>query len=472
MRIVLWLARRELRDQLRDWRIMVPLVVLILAFPFLMQEVAAQAVGFFARYGTTLIAYRLIPFSVLIIGFFPITISLVVALESFVGEKERGTIEPLLNTPVENWQLYCGKLLAGVVTPLLASYMSIGLYLAMVSSQGLQMPTAGTLALLLTLTTGHAIMMVGAALVVSVQSTSIRAANLLASFIVIPVAILMQGESVLLFWGSEQVLWLAVVAVVVMAGLLVRLGLAHFRREYLIGRDFDALNAGWMWTTFWGALRGESRSLRTWYVTQVRDAIRRLGIPSLIILGIAMGGFWISFRWTMQNVPRLLSTATSSDLAELVEDARASAGLAEPNPSFSASDILAHNLRATALVVLGGLVSFSVLGVSAYLLNIGVIGGVLAVFGIMGYSPGIVFAAGILPHGAFEIPALMLTSAAVLKVGAVLVTPQTGKSMGHVVLEQLADSAKVLVGVVVPLLLISAVVEAYVTPSILRTTLR
>jgi stage II sporulation protein M len=227
-----------------------------------------------------------------------------------------------------------------------------------------------------------------------------------------------------------------------------------------------------MWTTFWGALRGESRSLRTWYVTQVRDAIRRLGIPSLIILGIAMGGFWISFRWTMQNVPRLLSTATSSDLAELVEDARASAGLAEPNPSFSASDILAHNLRATALVVLGGLVSFSVLGVSAYLLNIGVIGGVLAVFGIMGYSPGLVFAAGILPHGAFEIPALMLTSAAVLKVGAVLVTPQTGKSMGHVVLEQLADSAKVLVGVVVPLLLISAVVEAYVTPSILRTTLR
>jgi hypothetical protein len=107
IRMIGLVARRELRDQARDWRIMLPLMILTLAFPFLMNEVAAQAVAFFARYGTPLIAYRLVPFSVLIIGFFPITISLVVALESFVGEKERGTIEPLLNSPLANWHLYC-----------------------------------------------------------------------------------------------------------------------------------------------------------------------------------------------------------------------------------------------------------------------------------------------------------------------------------------------------------------------------
>src|ERR1700690_1257111 len=140
---MIWLiSRRELRDQFRDWRILFPLIVLTFSFPLLMNEVAGQAVSFFARYGTNLIADRLIPFSVLIIGFFPITISLVVALESFVGEKERGTIEPLLSSPIENWHLYFGKLLVGVFTPLIAGYTSIVFYMIIVSHQHLQMPTA------------------------------------------------------------------------------------------------------------------------------------------------------------------------------------------------------------------------------------------------------------------------------------------------------------------------------------------
>src|SRR5512140_292110 len=152
LRMIWLVAQRELRDQLRDWRILFPLAVLTGSFPLLMDAVAREAVRFFARYGTTLIAERLVPFSVLIIGFFPITISLVVALESFVGEKERGTIEPLLSAPLKNAHLYFGKLLIGVLTPLTASYLSIAIYLFMVSRHTLNMPSFGTLVLLLTLT--------------------------------------------------------------------------------------------------------------------------------------------------------------------------------------------------------------------------------------------------------------------------------------------------------------------------------
>ena len=471
LRSILLLSGRELRDQLRDWRIVLPLTILTAAFPFLMKEVAAQAVAFFARFGTTLIAYRLIPFSILIIGFFPITISLVVALESFVGEKERGTIEPLLNAPLKNWHLYCGKLLVGIVTPLAASYVSIALYLAMVSGQKLQMPSLSTLALLLMLTTVHAILMVSAALVISVQSTSIRAANLLASFIIVPVAIMMQGESMLLFWGTDRVLWLAVIGVAIMAGLLVRLGLAHFQREYLIGREFDELNTQWIWRTFWTAFRGGSGRVGDWYRIQVTRALRQLTVPLLIVAGIAAVGFWSSYGWTTRNVPRLLSAASAGDLTEMVKDARDSAGLAEIDSHMSAVNIFANNLRATSLVFLSGLVTFSVLGIAAYLLNVGLVGGVLGVFGIIGYSPCLLFAAGLLPHGIFEIPALMLASATVLRIGAVLVTPQMGKSMGQILLELLADGAKVLLGVVLPLLMVAALVEAHVTPTILLAVL-
>ena len=269
------MPRRELRDQLRDWRIVLPLAILTLTFPILMNEVARQAVAFFARFGTTLIADRLVPFSILIIGFFPITITLVVALESFVGEKERGTIEPLLNAPVKDWHLYCGKLLVGILSPLSASYLSIGLYLLLVSGQRLQLPAAMTIVLLITLTTVHALLMVSAALVISVQSTSIRAANLLASFVIIPVALMLQGESVLLFWGTDEVLWLAVLAVVVMAALFVRLGLAHFQREYLIGRELDQLNVRWIGRTFWSAFRGNANGALSWFRVRVAPASAR-----------------------------------------------------------------------------------------------------------------------------------------------------------------------------------------------------
>src|SRR3990170_2271197 len=125
-----WLvAGRELRDQFRDWRVLTPMVILVLCFPVLMNEFAKQTVDFLNQYNANLILDRLVPFSIMIIGFFPITVSLVVALEAFVGEKERGTIEPLLSSPIENWQLYFGKLLVGVITPLMASYLSIALYM-------------------------------------------------------------------------------------------------------------------------------------------------------------------------------------------------------------------------------------------------------------------------------------------------------------------------------------------------------
>lgn len=472
LRMIWLVTRRELHDQFRDWRILFPLLVLTLSFPLLMNEVAKQAVSFFARYGTMLIADRLVPFSVLIIGFFPITISLVVALESFVGEKERGTIEPLLSAPLENWHLYFGKLLVGVLTPLVASYASIAFYLGMVSRQHLQMPTPYTLSLLVTLTTAHAVLMVSAAIVISVQSTSVRAANLLASFIVIPVAVLMQGESVLLFWGTDRVLWLAILGVVIMAGLLIRLGLAHFQREYLLGREFDSLNLGWMWRTFWGSFRGEANSVFDWYRIEVRKVTRRLVVPMLVIGALAFIGYVLSYHWAVVNIPKMLSSATAGDMSDLVKDARQSVGLAQVHQNLSAFYIFGNNLRAMLLIFLGGIVSFSVLGMLTYLVNVGLVGAVLGIFRLIGYSPALLFAAGLLPHGIFEIPALMLATAVVLRFGAVLVTPQMGKSMGQVVFELLADWAKVFFGVVIPLLTIAAVIETYLTPFILQAVMR
>ena len=109
------------------------------------------------------------------------------------------------------------------------------------------------------------------------------------------------------------------------------------------------------------------------------------------------------------------------------------------------------------------------LGIFVYLINLGVVGVVLAAFGFMGYSPVSLAIGGLLPHGIFEIPALIIASAAVLRIGAVLVTPQSGRSLGVVLIDALADWCKVTLGIVLPLLAIAAVIEAYLTPVILMS---
>lgn len=468
-----WLvAGRELRDQFRDWRVLTPMVILVLCFPVLMNEFAKQTVDFLNQYNANLILDRLVPFSIMIIGFFPITISLVVALESFVGEKERGTIEPILSAPLDDWQLYFGKLLVGVVTPLIASYLSIALYLLMINRQELTIPPFSVMVQLILLTTTHATLMVSAAIVISVQSTSVKAANLLASFVVIPVAILMQGEAVMLFWGNEQVLWLAVVGVMIIALLLIRVGIAHFQREYLLGREIDVINLPWIWRTFLSNFIGGAGSIGGWYRNVLGSAFRRILPAVFFVVLIAGVSTWLGYDWVIKNVSETIALASPEDLKRVEERVRELPDLANLREHLSAPFLFLNNTRAMVAILAAGLVSFSVLGVLFYMMNIGLLGGVFAILELLGVSPWPIFLAGVLPHGILEIPALMIGSAAVLYLGVAIVTPQVGKSMGEVILELLADWTKIFVGLVVPMLAVAALIEAYVTPGLLLNVLK
>lgn len=468
-----WLvARRELRDQLRDWRVLLPMIILVFCFPILMNEFAKQAIDFLNQYDADLIEQRLVPFSIMIIGFFPITISLVVALEAFVGEKERGTIEPMLSAPLDNWQLYFGKLLVGVVTPLVASYVSIAFYLVMILRQDLVMPSPMLMLQLTLLTTSHAILMVSAAIVISVQSTSVKAANLLASFIVIPVAILMQGEAVLLFWGNERVLWLAIAGVMIISLLLIRVGIAHFQREYLLGREIDVINMRWILRTFSKNFLGGAHSLGEWYGSVLSNSLRRVA-PSVVFTVLIAGvSIWMGYNWIMDNVSEVIASASPEYLERIEARAREMPDVANLREQINAPFLFLNNTRAIATIFVAGLVSFSVLGVILYMVNIGLIGGLFALFELLGQNPWPLFAYGVLPHGIFELPALIIGSAVVLYMGAALVTPQTGKSMGEVILELLADWTKIFIGLVIPLLAIAAVIEAYITPGLLAGVIK
>jgi uncharacterized membrane protein SpoIIM required for sporulation len=469
LRRALLISKREVRDQLRDWRIIAPIIILTLIFPLLMNFTAGQLVGFVERYGAPIIGDRLIPFLLMVVGFFPISVSLVIALESFVGEKERHSLEPLLSSPLSDTELYIGKTLAAMLPPLFAAYLGITVYLT-----GLALTIGWTanlvlLAQILALTTIQALVMVAGAVVISAQTTSVRAANLLASFIIIPMALLVQGESLIMFWGQYQVLWWVIFGLLLLTIVLIRMGVHLFNREELLGRDLDEINLKAAGRTLAAAYAGRARGqgLLAWYRLEVAGTVRRLDVPiafMALALAAALGlGFYYA------RLYKLPLEAVSLD--DVVEQFQANLGALDFVSARGVVWVLFTNLRALALATAAGMFSFGVLAVVLLMTPVALVGYFAGQVALIGLNPVVFLAAFVLPHGLFEIPAAILEGAAILRLGASVLAPPRGQSLGQGWLAALADWAKISLAVVVPLLIVAALMEVFVTPVVVRRLL-
>lgn len=456
------ITKREVRDQFRDWRIVIPILVLTLIFPSIMNFTAERAVSFVANYGANIVGERLIPFLLMVVGFFPISVSLVIALESFVGEKERKSIEPLLSSPLEDWHMYLGKLIAVMVPPLIASYLGIAVYLWGVYQKLGWTPEPVLLIQILLLTFVQAIVMVSGAVVISTQATSVRAANLLASFVIIPMSFVIQGESMVMFWAAYGALWWVILAMGVLALLLVRMGLAHFNREALLGRELDTLDMKAGWKFFRKQFVGEARSLGGWFYQEIPTALKRMRLPIAVATLILVGAIAVGLRESSQfSLP-----PNALDLNNFQIDAFKQLGPVNLLDSQGVGIIWFHNLRAAALAFLLGIISFGVFGVLVLMLPFVLIGYFMGTLAGAGIPPLTFMAAFILPHGIFEIPAIILVGAGIIYMGGMMLTPTPNKTIGDAWMEAMADWARVMVGLGIPLFFFAAIFEVFLTPRV------
>ena len=472
------ITRREVRDSLRDWRIVTPIVLLTLIFPALMtftSEVGANvAVIWGVGQNANVIMGQLVPFSLMIVGFFPISFSLVVALESFVGERERRSIEPLLSMPISDGALYLGKLLSSVTVPLLASYLGVGIYFVGLILYSEYVISSEVLVLIVVLTTMEALVMVSGAVVVSSQTTSVRAANLVASFIIIPVALLLQVEAVFLFWRQYEVLW-AIVAILGMVNLmLIRTGMRIFNREELLSREFDEISLPRVWRTFrhlFACLPVSARlprdgpaaplSLRRLYFHDLPQLLRLQRAPIVIAAAVVVGG--LAVGWAVAQLYPL--PAGLIDVAGLGNYDWAGDMPDVPLlPGFDARGIFLHNLRVVGVSLALAPLSFGsvplMLSLPAMLL-VGFFAGEAA---FLGLNPLVFLLVFIMPHGILELPAIVLATAFGLRLGASIMAPPAGFSVTEGLLLSVADLIKVFFLVVVPMLFLAAVLEVYLTP--------
>jgi uncharacterized membrane protein SpoIIM required for sporulation len=290
----------------------------------------------------------------------------------------------------------------------------------------------------------------------------------LASFVVVPVAFLLQGETVLIFWGNEDVLWFAIVAVTLLAVLLVRLGLSHFRREYLLGREIDTLNFKLMWRKFRQRFVGNATSVMDWYRNEIPVTLSALRHPLMIVLVLAVAAVIASYMWVINYVPSYIELTPEriGSIREFVADNLSNLGMLSAD--LPAPVLFLHNARTVVTFLLLGLLSFGTLGLTLFIVNIALVGGVMGAASLVGYSPLLTLSAGVLPHGIFELTAVFLATAAMLKVGAQLVTPQGDKSLGEVLLISLADWFRIFIGIVLPFLAVAALIEIYITPLLIK----
>ncbi len=475
------ITRREVRDSLRDWRIIAPIIVLTFMFPFLAQFVAGRFQNFLEGFGAELIGARTIPFLLMVVGFFPISISLVIALETFVGEKERRSLEPLLSTPLTNTELYIGKTLAAMIPPLLSSFGGMAVYLGSVLFSDLAWrPPPMLIIQIILLTTVQALVMVTGAVVVSSQTNSTRAANLLASFIIIPMALLIQAESAIIFLAPDaesqygiSALWAIVAGMFVTAVMFLRVGNSIFNREELLSSTIDRLNLRGTFGKIWRYIIAvdddgtPARNLFDWYRRGVPYALGRIRSSIYVTIGVLSFAFLVGFvfsqfeQWQIPLPPQAEIAEMTSDTS----DARETVSLAVQSDSLSFRFIFTQNSRVLLATLLLSVFSFGVAALVIPPITFLLLGYLVGVLLANGYDLSLILF-GVGTHGIIEIPTIVLAASVSLALGAVVTRPPQGETVGHAWLTTLGHVIKLVFALIIPGLIIAALIESQITPQV------
>lgn len=473
-------TRREVRDSFRDWRILAPIIILTFLFPFLAQFVAGRFTSFVTQYGADIIGERTIPFLLMIVGFFPISISLVIALETFVGEKERRSLEPLLSTPLTNTELYIGKTLAAMIPPLVSSYGGMLVYLSsLVLGDLAWRPQPMLVIQIMLLTTVQALVMVTGAVVVSSQTTSTRAANLLASFIIIPMTLIIQGESAIMFLAPDAesprgigALWAIIAGMIIVVMLLLRVGNSIFNREELLGRTIDQFNIKAFGRRIWGHIcavddAGDpARNIVDWYRRGMGYTLRRMRLEIRVTIAVfvlsLVGGmvFGVVTDWRLPLLQDVDPAMIGTNLVEISD------GLNFYGAN-AAVGIFTQNGRVILGATLLSLFTFGSMALVIMPITFFVLGFLFVQIVAAGISPMFMIPA-VLTHGIIEIPVAVIATAAALRLGAVVTRPPAGMTVGAAWTQALGDTLKLGLGLIIPGLIVGAIIEAYLTPVVVR----
>lgn len=156
--------------------------------------------------------------------------------------------------------------------------------------------------------------------------------------------------------------------------------------------------------------------------------------------------------------------ALRDSLLSMVLSSMESMGIVNEDGSLSALALFSNNLRATVFIMVYGLVPFIQLPALALGVNTMALGVLASWYIAQGYSI-VAFLAAVLPHGLAEFPALILAFGVGLYVCGQVTRRlfRRDESALHI-WDCLVLISRMLLLVLIPLLAVAAILEAYVTP--------
>ena len=171
----------------------------------------------------------------------PVMIPVTIAAYSIVGEKTARSLEPLLATPITTIELLVAKAIAAVVPAVVATWIAFAIYVVgarlLVDDEvfrhlldPLWLIAIFVVSPLLTL------LSVNVALIVSSRVTDPRVAEQLSGIVILPLILLVVGQSVGLVLINRQLILAIAAVVIVLDGVLLYLSVKTFQRETILTR--------------------------------------------------------------------------------------------------------------------------------------------------------------------------------------------------------------------------------------------
>jgi ABC-2 type transport system permease protein len=182
--------------------------------------------------------YMLAPFLLIM----PLMLATIIGAESFVGEKERKTLEALIYTPARDSELFLGKVLASVLPAVGLAWISFILYgivanLAAWPVMGrIWFPTLTWWPLMLWLAPAIATMGMAVTVLISIRAKTFMEAYQMSGSLVILVLALLAGQISGILFLSVGVSLLLGTGIWLVDGILIWIGVRTFARSSLIGR--------------------------------------------------------------------------------------------------------------------------------------------------------------------------------------------------------------------------------------------
>lgn len=172
--------------------------------------------------------------------FLPIILSMAMASDSFAGEKERGTIEQLLATPLTDEELFFGKVLACMLPSFAVTLLSFGVFSTIVDVATyrtigrLLLPDAATIGAALITSPLFSLLSIGTMVLVSLRVRRVRDAQQLGGLVMLPgIAIVLASITGIVVLSGKMILAVSIVLFFV-DSLLIKASSKCFNRDRLI----------------------------------------------------------------------------------------------------------------------------------------------------------------------------------------------------------------------------------------------